>query len=160
VGHIFKLGIKYSSKMKAEYLDESGKTKPFVMGCYGIGISRIAGAVIEQNHDNFGIKWPTSIAPYKVAVVPVNIKDKVMSETAEKIYKELSDSGLDVIIDDRDASVGVKLKDMDLIGFPIKVIIGPKSLAEGKVEIKLRADGKTELIDIAKASDHVRKLCN
>jgi prolyl-tRNA synthetase len=158
VGHIFKLGIKYSDKMKATFLDESGKEKPYIMGCYGIGVSRIAGAVIEQNYDEYGIKWPLSIAPYKVAIVPVNIKDKAMSDVAEKLYKDLSSSNVEVLLDDRDASIGVKLKDIDLIGFPIKLIIGPKSLAEGKVEIKLRADGKTQLVPIDKASETVQKI--
>ena len=100
VGHIFKLGTKYSAKMKAEYLDENGKSKPFIMGCYGIGVSRIAGAVIEQNHDEFGIKWPISIAPYMVAIVPVNIKDKATRETAEDLYKDMlmAHESLEVIL--------------------------------------------------------------
>jgi len=159
VGHIFKLGIKYSEKMKATYLDEDGKEKPYIMGCYGIGVSRIAGAVIEQNHDEFGIKWPLSIAPYKIAVVPVNIKEKEQSRVAEKLYEELINAGIEVILDDRDASVGVKLKDMDLIGFPIKVIIGPKSLAEKKIEIKMRSDGRTQSVDVDKALDKLKELC-
>jgi len=159
VGHIFKLGTKYSEKMKAEYLDEKGKTKPFIMGCYGIGVSRIAGAVIEQNYDDFGIKWPMSIAPYKVAIVPVNIKEKSMSEVAEKLYKDLLALNVEVILDDREASVGVKLKDIDLIGFPVKIIIGPKGLAEGKVEIKMRSDGKTELVATAKAAGRIAEIC-
>jgi len=159
VGHIFKLGTKYSAKMKATYLDESGKEKPYIMGCYGIGISRIAGAVIEQNHDEWGIKWPVSIAPYQVAVVPVNIKEKKQAEVAEKIYDELKKAEIESILDDREDSVGVKLKDIDLIGFPIKIIIGPKSLAEGKIEIKLRTDGKTTLVAADKAVEAVKKLC-
>jgi prolyl-tRNA synthetase len=159
VGHIFKLGTKYSEKMKATYLDEDGKEKNYIMGCYGIGVSRIAGAVIEQNHDDFGIKWPLSIAPYKVAVVPVNIKEKEQSAVAEKIYDDLTNAGIEVILDDREASIGVKLKDIDLIGFPIKVIIGPKSLAEKKIEIKMRSDGKTQSIDIDKAVDKLKELC-
>jgi len=159
VGHIFKLGTKYSDKMKAKFLDETGKEKPYIMGCYGIGVSRIAGAVIEQNHDEFGIKWPISIAPYKAVVVPVNIKEKKQADVAEGIYQELLKENLDVVLDDRDASIGVKLKDMDLIGVPIKIIIGPKSLAEEKVEIKLRIDGKTELVAIDKAAEKIKSLC-
>jgi prolyl-tRNA synthetase len=159
VGHIFKLGTKYSEKMKATVLDEDGKEKQYIMGCYGIGVSRIAGAVIEQNHDNFGIKWPLSIAPYKVAVVPVNIKEKEQVRVAEKIYDDLANAGIEVILDDRDASIGVKLNDIDLIGFPIKVIIGPKSLAEKKIEIKMRSDGKTQSVDIDKALDKLKELC-
>jgi prolyl-tRNA synthetase len=115
--------------------------------------------VIEQNHDDFGIKWPLSIAPYKVAVVPVNIKEKEQSKVAEMIYDALKNAGIEVIIDDREASIGVKLKDIDLIGFPIKVIIGPKSLAEKKIEIKMRSDGKTQPVDIDKAVDKLIELC-
>jgi prolyl-tRNA synthetase len=159
VGHIFKLGTKYSEKMKATYLDEDGKAKPYIMGCYGIGVSRIAGAVIEQSHDEFGIKWPLSLAPYKVAVVPVNIKEKEQSTVAESLYDDLTQKGVEVILDDRDASIGVKLKDMDLIGFPIKVIIGPKSLAEKKIEIKTRVDGKTQLVPIDKAAEKIIEIC-
>jgi prolyl-tRNA synthetase len=159
VGHIFKLGTKYSAKMNATFLDESGKEKQYIMGCYGIGVSRIAGAVIEQCHDEFGIKWPLNVAPYKVAIVPVNIKESSMADVAQNLYKELTDSGVEVLFDDRDASIGVKLKDIDLIGLPIKVIIGPKSLAEKKVEIKLRADGKIELVPIEKAAEKIRSLC-
>jgi prolyl-tRNA synthetase len=159
VGHIFKLGVKYSEKMQAKYLGEDGKEKPYIMGCYGIGVSRIAGAVIEQNNDQFGIKWPISISPYQVAVVPVNMKEKAQKDAAEKIYSELSKAGVEVILDDREASIGVKLKDIDLMGFPIKVIIGPKSLAENKIEIKLRSDGKTELVAVDKAEERIRSLC-
>ena len=159
VGHIFKLGTKYSEKMKATFLDESGKEKPYIMGCYGIGVSRIAGAVIEQSHDEMGIIWPLSVAPYQVAIVPVNMKEKQQSDVANELYKTLTDAGIEAILDDRDASIGVKLKDIDLIGFPIKVIIGPKSLAEGKVEIKLRADGKITLESIDKAAESIKKLC-
>jgi len=159
VGHIFKLGTKYSLKMKATFLDESGKEKPYIMGCYGIGVSRIAGAVIEQSHDDLGIKWPMSIAPYKAAIVPVNIKERSMADVSEKLFKELIDQGIEVILDDRDASIGVKLKDMDLIGIPVKVIIGPKSLAEKKVEIKHRADGKTELVAVEEAAEKIKSLC-
>jgi prolyl-tRNA synthetase len=158
VGHIFKLGTKYSSKLKAEFLDVDGKSKPFIMGCYGIGVSRIAGAIIEQNHDDFGIKWPISIAPYKVAVVPVNIKEKAQSEVAEDLYKVLSDAGIDTLFDDREASVGVKLKDIDLIGLPIKVIIGPKGLVDGKLEIKSRADGKMTMVAISDAVKTIKKM--
>ncbi|MFH1710289.1 MAG: His/Gly/Thr/Pro-type tRNA ligase C-terminal domain-containing protein, partial [bacterium] len=148
-----------SEKMGAVYLDEDGKQKPYMMGCYGIGVSRIAGAIIEQNYDDFGIKWPLSISPYKVALVPVNIKEKEQSEVAEKLYDDLKAAGVEVILDDRDASVGVKLKDIDLIGFPIKVIIGPKSLAEKKIEIKSRVDGKTQMIPIDEAAKKLTEIC-
>lgn len=159
VGHIFKLGTKYSAKMKATFLDESGKEQSYIMGCYGIGVSRIAGAVIEQNNDEFGIKWPISIAPYQIAIIPVNMKEKQQSEVANELYKTLSDAGIETILDDRDASIGVKLKDIDLIGFPVKVIIGPKSLAENKLEIKMRADGKTTLVAISDIVKKIKEIC-
>jgi prolyl-tRNA synthetase len=129
------------------------------MGCYGIGVSRIAGACVEQNNDEFGIKWPISIAPYAVAVVPVNMKDQKQSEVAEKLYSSLTSSKIEALLDDRDASVGVKLKDIDLIGFPIKVIIGPKGLVDGKVELKLRSTGKTEMVSIDSAAGRIIELC-
>jgi len=146
VGHIFKLGTKYSEKMKANYLDEDGTEKPCIMGCYGIGIGRTAAAAIEQNNDKDGIIWPVAIAPFQVVVVPVNVSDKPQEDTAIKIYDRLFQQAIDVLLDDRDERVGVRLKDVDLIGVPIKVIVGPKGLKEGKVEIKTRADGKTKFV--------------
>jgi len=147
VGHIFKLGTKYSKKMKANFIDENNQEKPFIMGCYGVGVGRTAAAAIEQKNDKDGIIWPISIAPYQVAVIPVNFDEKDQREVAEKIYKELSVEGVEVVLDDRPGRVGMKLKDMDLIGFPIKIIIGPKGLKEGKVELKLRSTGEMKLVD-------------
>ena len=143
VGHIFKLGTKYSSKMNCVYIDENNQEQPMIMGCYGIGVARIAQAAIEQNHDKDGIIWPMPLAPYKIAIVPVNIEEAEQNQVAESLYKHLPEA----LFDDRDKRIGAKLKDIDLMGIPIKVIVGPKGLKEGKVEVKFRRDGKTELVD-------------
>ncbi|MEG0133611.1 MAG: proline--tRNA ligase [Clostridium sp.] len=137
VGHIFKLGTKYSESMGANYLDENGKEKPLVMGCYGIGINRTVAAIIEQHNDENGIIWPLEIAPYKVIVIPANAKNIEQMEYAEKIYNELKAIGVDVLLDDRNERVGVKFKDSDLMGIPIRVTVG-KKIMENIVEFKLR----------------------
>ena len=142
VGHIFKLGTKYSLKMHAEFLDESGVSKPFVMGCYGIGVGRTLAASIEQNHDNDGIIFPITIAPYEIELIAINMKDKDISDTAESVYREMKDRGFDIIYDDRDISPGMKLKDADLLGFPVRIVIGKKFKNEGVVEIKTRKTGE------------------
>lgn len=147
VGNIFKLGSKYSEKMKATFTDENGQEKPFIMGCYGIGVTRTAAAAIERYHDKDGIKWPLAIAPYKVIVAPVNVKDEVQISAAEEIYNQLCDNNIETVIDNRDERPGVKFKDADLIGFPIRITAG-KTLAEGLVEIKIRATG--EMIKVPK----------
>jgi prolyl-tRNA synthetase len=139
VGHVFKLGTKYSEAMNAMFLDESGKSNPCVMGCYGIGVTRTLQAVIEQCHDEQGIAWPVSVAPYAVCITPLGNKpDSPVMKTAESIYHQLTEAGVDVILDDRDERPGVKFKDSELIGFPIRIGIGDRSLAEGEVEIKPR----------------------
>jgi prolyl-tRNA synthetase len=140
VGHIFQLGAKYSEKMQALYLDETGQRKPYIMGCYGIGVGRTAAAAIEQNNDANGIIWPIQIAPYKVAVIPVNVTDSGAMQAAEKLYAELNAKGIDTIIDDRDERAGVKFKDIDLIGIPIKIVFG-RDFSKGLVEFSTR-DGK------------------
>ena len=160
VGNIFKLGTKYSKPMNAVYTDINGKTHPYVMGCYGIGISRTAAAAVEAHYDEHGIKWPISIAPYHVAIVPVNIKDELQMQVAEKMYKDLSEAGIEVVLDDRDERAGVKFKDADLIGFPFRVTVG-KTINEGFVEYKVRETGEQKkytpeeackkLVDIIKA---------
>lgn len=140
VGHVFKLGTKYSLALKALFLDESGKQQPAVMGCYGIGVTRTLQAVIEQSHDDNGIVWPISVAPYAVCITPLNVApESEVMKRAELIYQELSQRGIDVILDDRNERPGVKFKDSELVGFPIRVGIGEKSLAKGEVEIKPRA---------------------
>ncbi len=155
IGNIFKLGTKYSGALKALFLDENGLEKPIIMGSYGIGPARIAAAVIEQNHDKDGIIWPKSIAPFDVEIIPLNMKDPMTTETADKIYQELMEKGLDVLMDDRDERAGVKFKDADLIGIPLQIIIGEKNLKEGLVEIK---DRKTKEIVKVKSDDIISKL--
>jgi prolyl-tRNA synthetase len=142
IGHIFKLGTKYSKSLNATYLDATGKENLIVMGCYGIGVTRILAATIEQSHDDDGIIWPDNMAPFEVLIIPINFTDKKTKEETEKIYKELSLKGLDVLVDDRDERVGVKFKDADLIGIPYRITIGEKNLANGNVELKARKDSK------------------
>ncbi|WP_346886771.1 proline--tRNA ligase [Clostridium sp. UBA4395] len=147
VGHIFKLGTKYSESMGANYLDENGKEKPLVMGCYGIGINRTVAAIIEQHHDENGILWPMAVAPYKVIVMPANVKNEEQMNRAEKIYEDLKTRGVDVLLDDRNERVGVKFKDADLIGIPIRVTVG-KKVVEDIVEFKLRKNQDIEEVNI------------
>jgi len=140
VGHVFKLGTKYSEKLNATFLDEAGARKPAIMGCYGIGITRTLQAVIEQCNDKDGIIWPLSVAPYTVCITPLGVAaDSAVMKLAEKIYAELTARGVDAILDDRDERPGVKFKDSELVGFPIRIGIGEKSLAKGEVELKPRA---------------------
>lgn len=138
VGNIFQLGTKYSQPMNAVYLDKDGKAKPYIMGCYGIGISRTAAAAVEAHHDEYGIKWPVSIAPYHVIVVPVNAKDETQVKVAEDIYNKLLAEGIEVVLDDRNERAGVKFKDAELIGFPFRITVG-KTIENGNVELVTRA---------------------
>lgn len=137
VGHIFKLGTKYSETMKANFIDENGKEKPFVMGCYGIGVTRTMASVIEQNNDENGIIWPLEVAPYQINVIPVNIKDENQMRVANEIYEDLRKTGARVVLDDRNERAGVKFKDSDLMGIPMRITVG-KKVTEGEVEFKLR----------------------
>lgn len=148
VGQVFKLFTKYSEAMHATFLDENGKEKPMVMGCYGVGVSRTMAAAIEQNNDKDGIIWPVAIAPYEVLVVPVNTKDQVSTEKAEEIYEMLKKAGVETVIDDRNERPGVKFKDADLIGYPLRVVVGPKTLAEGKIEVKVRRTGEVKMLSL------------
>ncbi len=158
VGHIFKLGVKYSVALNALFLDETGKQHPAVMGCYGIGVTRTLQAVIEQSHDQNGIVWPLSVAPYRVCITPLNVApESDVMKTAESFYAELTAKGLDVIIDDRNERPGVKFKDSELVGFPIRIGIGEKSLAKGEVEIKPRA-GAMLVVKSAEAVGKVLEL--
>lgn len=145
VGNIFQLETKYSKPMNAVYLDKNGKTQPYIMGCYGIGISRTAAAAVEAHNDEHGIKWPLAIAPYHVIVIPVSTKDELQMKVANDIYETLKKHGAEVVIDDRDERAGVKFKDADLIGFPYQIIVG-KSIVDGNVEFKVReTDEKTAM---------------
>ncbi|SEM61106.1 prolyl-tRNA synthetase [Syntrophus gentianae] len=146
VGHVFKLGTKYSKAMGASFLDRNGKEQTMIMGCYGIGTGRTVAACIEQNNDENGIVWPMPLAPFQVIITPVNINDKALADTAERLYDSLVAKGVEALLDDRDERAGVKFKDADLIGIPIRVTIGPKKLAEGKVEIRIRDTGEVNAI--------------
>ncbi len=148
VGHIFKLGTKYSEAMEAYFLDKDGKQKPCIMGCYGIGIGRTAAAAIEQNFDENGMILPEPISPFVFYILPVNYKDGEIKKTADMLYEKLKAKGCDILLDDRDERPGIKFKDADLLGFPYRITIGKKTLKEGKVELKKRKDGETELLTI------------
>lgn len=150
IGHIFKLGTKYSKALGCTYLDENGSETAIVMGCYGIGVTRCIAAVIEQNNDENGIIWPMSVAPYQVIVVPVNPTDEIQAETANKIYSQLIDKGADALLDDRNERAGVKFKDADLIGVPIRITVG-KTAKDGMVEYKLRRSTEVETVTVEKA---------
>ena len=158
VGHVFKLGTKYSSAMKAVYLDKDGKEKTMIMGCYGIGIGRTVAASIEQNHDENGISWPMPLAPYSVIVTPVNIKEEAVLQAAEEIYSSLKKAGVEVILDDRDERAGVKFKDADLIGIPLRITVGQKNLAQGNVEMKIRKSGENRLYPLGSIVHEIETL--
>jgi len=158
VGHVFKLGTKYSEKLGALFVDADGSRKPCVMGCYGIGVTRTMQAVIEQSNDKDGIIWPKSVAPYVVCITPLGVvPESEVMKLAEQIYAELMARGIDVILDDRDDRPGVKFKDADLVGFPVRIGIGEKSLAKGEVEIKIRG-GELTAVKKEQAVERVLEL--
>jgi len=158
VGHVFKLGTKYSEKLGSYFLDETGARNPCVMGCYGIGVTRTLQAIIEQCNDKDGIVWPLSVAPYQVCITPLAVAaEHPCMVLAEKLYAELAGQGVDVILDDRDERPGVKFKDADLVGFPIRVSIGEKSLAKGEVEIKPR-NGAVQFVKTEALLESVRAI--
>jgi prolyl-tRNA synthetase len=157
IGNIFKLGTKYSIPLKANYLDEQGNERPIIMGSYGIGPARIAAAAVEQGNDENGIIWPLAIAPYQILIVPVNAKDQGSVDVAEEIYRALEEKGIEVLMDDRDERAGVKFKDADLVGIPVRIIIGEKNLKEGLVELKDRRTGAIERVKVSDAVDAVVK---
>ncbi|HEX2645152.1 MAG TPA: proline--tRNA ligase, partial [Thermoanaerobaculia bacterium] len=158
VGHIFKLGTKYSKAMGCNYTDEAGEDHPMIMGCYGLGIGRTIAAAIEQNNDADGIIWPRPLAPFEVLLVGLNPDDAEVSRTAEDLYAQLRAKGVDVLYDDRDERPGVKFKDADLIGVPVRLVVGAKSLADGKVEVSLRRDRQKNLVTTAEAIGKVMEL--
>jgi len=158
VGHVFKLGTKYSKAMRATFLDRDGKEKFMIMGCYGIGVGRTVAAAIEQQHDDQGILWPMTIAPFHVIVVPVNVNDAKIAAAGETLYRELGEAGVEVLLDDRDERAGVKFNDADLIGIPLRVTIGPKSLAAGNVELRIRRTGETRTIPVGEAKTAIRDI--
>jgi len=160
VGQVFKLGTKYSKKLGAKFLRPDGREAPCLMGCYGIGINRILASAIELGNDDNGIIWPISVAPFEVLVTSVNQDDEKVAQVAEDIYKQLLDNGVDVLLDDRVLRGGVKFKDADLIGIPIRVTVGKKSVAEGNVEIKLRCESQSQKVPIEKATDKTIEMVN
>ena len=155
VGHIFKLGKKYSESMKANFIDEKGKEQPFLMGCYGIGVTRTMASVIEQHNDENGIIWPLALSPYHVSVIPVNVKDEEQVKIANDIYNSLQKLGIEAILDDRNERAGVKFKDSEIIGIPMRVTVG-KKITEGQVEFKLRSGGDNEVINIDEVIGRVK----
>jgi prolyl-tRNA synthetase len=153
VGQVFKLGTKYSVKLGAKFLDEKGAEKPCLMGCYGIGINRILASAIELGNDENGIIWPISIAPFEVLITCVNQNEENVAKAAEDIYQQLLDNGIDALLDDRAARGGIKFKDADLIGIPVRITVGKRSLAEGKVEIKLRSESERQDVLVEEAAN-------
>ncbi len=156
VGHVFKLGTKYSEVLNAVFTTTDGEIKPVIMGCYGIGVSRLIAAIIEQNNDKDGIIWPKEVSPYDLLIAPLNVTDLKTKEVAEKIYKELS-TEFNVLLDDRDERPGVKFKDADLIGIPLRVIIGEKNLKAGKLELVKRQNKETSFVEYNTAVSQIKK---
>jgi prolyl-tRNA synthetase len=157
IGHVFKLGTKYSEALDANYLDDAGQSHPIIMGCYGIGVGRILIAAVESLHDERGIIWPAAIAPYSVIITPIRYEAEV-KDAADKLYADLTAAGIDTLLDDRDARPGVKFADADLIGIPIRINIGDRGLKEGKVELKRRIAADAEMIPVDAVLSRLREL--
>ncbi|NLL84480.1 MAG: proline--tRNA ligase [Lentisphaerae bacterium] len=160
VGHVFKLGTKYTEAFEATYQDESGKAEPIVMGCYGIGVTRVLQAIVEQSHDNNGVIWPVSTAPYAVGLLSLDPSDTAVAATVTELEAQLEAAGIDVLVDDRDERPGVKFKDADLIGFPLRVVVGAKGLAKGFIEIKQRSAVESVFAPPAEALETIQKTIN
>jgi prolyl-tRNA synthetase len=158
VGHVFKLGFKYSKALNAKFLDAEGEEQFIFMGCYGIGVSRIVAAAVEQGHDADGIIWPLALAPFQVGLVPINVNDQATWGTANRLHDELTAAGLEVLLDDRDERPGVKFKDMDLLGLPIRVVVGPKTLAKGQAEVRQRRSSDMSLVDLDRLLPYIKDL--
>ena len=158
VGHIFQLGRKYSESMNATVLDEQGQSVTMFMGCYGIGVTRVVAAAIEQNHDDKGILWPEPIAPFTVSLIPINLqKSERVREVAERLYGQLQAAGIEVLFDDRDARPGVKFADDELLGIPHRLVVGDKGLDRGAIEYKCRADGSGADVPLEAVVQFVRE---
>jgi prolyl-tRNA synthetase len=158
VGHIYQLGTKYSEPLKATFSEEDGTEHFYVMGCYWIGISRILAAIAEQYHDDAGLKWPRSLAPFEAVVIPTNMDQQPVVEAAERIYTELTEAGLEVVLDDREATAGVKFADADLIGYPVHVVVGKRGIESGTADLKLRATGDRSQAPLMDTVGAVRQL--
>ncbi len=158
VGHIFKLGTIYSTKLGANFLDEKGESHPIVMGCYGLGPSRLMASAIEQHNDDKGIIWPVSITPYHVYLCPLYREDSKVAEVAEKLYQDLETAGVEVLFDDRAESPGVKFNDADLIGLPFRITVSPRTLEKDAVELKKRTEKDSQIVPLAEITDKLKKL--
>ncbi|MBN1590295.1 MAG: proline--tRNA ligase [Pirellulales bacterium] len=158
VGHVFKLGTKYSEALGARFLDAEEQLHPIIMGCYGIGINRILAGLVETSHDKAGIIWPVALAPHEVLLLPMKVTDETTMEATERLYAQLREASIDVLLDDRDARAGVKFNDADLIGIPLRVVIGPRGLKEDKLEIKWRWDSEPEMIALDGAVEQIADL--
>lgn len=158
VGQVFKLGTKYSKALQANYVDEKGQENNIVMGCYGIGVSRTMAAAVEQNYDENGIIWPLQIAPYQVVIVPVSVTDEKQWQAAEQLYNELTKIGVEVVLDDREERAGVKFKDADLIGYPLRITIGKKYIENGEIEIKKRSEKEASLVSYRDIIEIVKSI--
>jgi prolyl-tRNA synthetase len=158
IGHVFDLGTRYSAAMKASVLDADGKARPLLMGCYGMGLNRVLAAVVENSHDEAGIIWPMSIAPYQVLVVALDLRDDQVRSVADDVHDQLEANGIQVLMDDRDARPGVKFNDADLIGIPLRVTIGKRSLSEGVVEVKRRDADEIHKTATEAAAETIGKL--
>ena len=159
MGHVFKLGTVYSEKTGAYYLDGDGNQKPVVMGCYGIGVGRLLAAAIEQNHDDKGIVWPVSIAPYQVYLCALNMdRSEEVANAAETLYRDLEAAGVEVLYDDRNESAGIKFNDADLLGMPLRLLVSPKSISNGGVEIKRRSEKEAETVSIGNTIEKIKSL--
>jgi prolyl-tRNA synthetase len=158
VGHIYQLGTNYSAPLEATFQDEDGSQKPYVMGSYGIGITRIMAAAVEQHHDDDGIVWPKLLAPFEVAVIMANADAPAVTQEAERIYRELGERGIDAVLDDREERAGVKFADADLVGYPVQVVVGSRGLESGTVDLKVRATGERTKAPLAEASQAVADL--
>jgi len=158
VGHIYQLGTKYSAPLEATFQDEDGTSKPYAMGCYGIGISRIVAAVVEQHHDDSGIIWPRSLAPFEVVIVVANADDEAVSSEATRVHDELTAAGVSVLLDDRGVAAGVKFNDADLVGYPVQAVVGKRGLAAGTIDTKVRASGERSQVPIEDAAGQILAL--
>jgi prolyl-tRNA synthetase len=153
IGHVFKLGTKYSEKLDATFLDENGSAKPCIMGCYGIGVTRMLAAAVEVGHDDNGCVLPVTIAPFELEIVAINADSEQVKTESRRLYDELQARGVDVLLDDRPARPGVKFKDADLLGIPLRIAVGDRGLADGQIELKRRTDDKPTLVPLASAVD-------
>ena len=158
MGHTYQLGTRYSKPLKATFVDEDGTEQPYHMGCYGIGVDRIVAVAAEQCNDEAGLRWPKALAPFDAVVIPTNMDQAEVVETAEWLYTELGQRGLDPVLDDRDVTAGVKFADADLIGYPVQVVIGKRGIAAGQVDLKLRATGERTTSSLGEAVSAAAEL--